>query len=87
MEKCSFKNRKKIVGKGENAGIQQFLLFQKCFQKFSLSNKTNELNVSSDLPVSGLIEQLPPYGGRLVTKVYSVNAGVWPYSVTSSLTL
>ena len=24
-----------IVGKGENAGYQHFLLFQKCFQEFS----------------------------------------------------
>ena len=26
-----------IVGKGENAGYQDFLLFQQCFQKFSFS--------------------------------------------------
>ena len=26
-----------IVGKGENAGYQQFLLFPKCFQKSSVS--------------------------------------------------
>ena len=26
-----------IVGKGENAGYQHFLLFPKCFQKLSLS--------------------------------------------------
>ena len=26
-----------IVGKGENAGYQHFLLFQQCFQKDSLS--------------------------------------------------
>ena len=28
-----------IVGKGENAGYQHFLLFQQCFQKATLSGK------------------------------------------------
>ena len=28
---------KNIVGKGENAGYQHFLLFQQCFQKLSFS--------------------------------------------------
>ena len=31
-----FDSAENMMGKGENAGYQQFLLFPKCFQKFSL---------------------------------------------------
>ena len=30
-----------IVGKGENAGYQHFLLFPQCFQKASISRSLN----------------------------------------------
>ena len=32
------KKKKKIVGKGENAGYQHFLLFPQCFQKASFTD-------------------------------------------------
>ena len=32
-----FQKAKNIVGKGENAGYQHFLLFPKCFQKISFT--------------------------------------------------
>ena len=35
VAKCVFERVENIVGKGENAGNQHFLLFQQCFQKAS----------------------------------------------------
>ena len=32
-----FDRAENIVGKGENAGYQHFLLFPQCFQEFSIS--------------------------------------------------
>ena len=34
-----------IVGKGENAGYQHFLLFPQCFQKASFSDKSKDVIV------------------------------------------
>ena len=36
--KFTFGREENIVGKGENAGYQQFLLFPQCFQKFSFDD-------------------------------------------------
>ena len=36
MVKLVFDREENIVGKGENAGCQHFLLFPQCFQKFFL---------------------------------------------------
>ena len=36
-EKCVLGRIENIVGKGENAGYQQFLLFPQCFQKTCFS--------------------------------------------------
>ena len=40
-----FSKDENIVGKGENAGHQHFLLFQKCFQKLSSSGSYKRLFV------------------------------------------
>ena len=35
--KFDLKRLENLVGKGENAGYQHFLLFPQCFQKFCMS--------------------------------------------------
>ena len=37
-----FDSIENILGNGENAGYQHFLLFLKCFQKFNLSGSIKE---------------------------------------------
>ena len=45
-----FDSREDIVGKGENAGYQHFLLFPQCFQKTSvLGLLKSEIKLSSGL--------------------------------------
>ena len=43
--KFLFGSVENIVGKGENAGYQHFLLFPQCFQKASFSESLNVGNV------------------------------------------
>ena len=36
---CFFKSVENMVGKGENAGLQHFLLFPQCFQKYFFTKR------------------------------------------------
>ena len=49
-----FDREENIVGKGENAGYQHFLLFPQCFQKDSLGSLKLRI-VSKELDVSGYL--------------------------------
>ena len=49
MMKLIFDSAENIVGKGENAGYQHFLLFPQCFHKFQKTPSTRSLKLETAL--------------------------------------
>ena len=77
-----FDRVEKIVGKGENAGYQHYLLFRQCFQKTSFSGSlkvgivweklNRSVDTSNSFLVSRFLSKMCPYSRIILNGLMSL---------------